>query len=173
MFRENASDSRTRYVCLQRLSRGVQRAKISQRSVTADQTGKRGVGWNQNSRPESNGHGQGRADSAARQKTRGANRIGAVCTAESHEIVPFVALLSQILCCSRLEHRQNRRALEIARCDPLEMRADAAQFSSHKRVDKAQPAAAPGEQRVLYFLMNGKRHLGAVCPDLTEINDSH
>ena len=53
------------------------------------------------------------------------------------------------------------------------MRADAAQFSSHKRVDKAQAAVEPSEQLVLYFVMNCERHLRAVCADLSEINDSH
>ena len=75
--------------------------------------------------------------------------------------------------CSRLEHRQNRRTLKIVRGDSFEVRADAAQFGSHKRIDKTQAPVEPGKQLVPDLVVNCKRDLRAVWPNLSEVNDSH
>ena len=75
--------------------------------------------------------------------------------------------------CSRLEHWQNRRTLKIACGDSFEVRADAAQFGSHKRIDKTQAPVEPGKQLVPDLVVNCKRDLRAVWPDLSEVNDSH
>ena len=114
-------------------------------------------------------------DSSARQKTRGANSIKARVQQKSHERADFVALRIKLLrsSCSRLEHRQNRRTLKIVRGDSFEMRADAAQFGSQKRIDKTQAAVEQGKQLVLDLVVNCKRNLRASWPNLSEVNDSH
>ena len=53
------------------------------------------------------------------------------------------------------------------------MRPDAAQLGIHKAVHKMQTAVEPGEKFVFDFVVDGERHLGAVRPDLSEINDAH
>ena len=52
------------------------------------------------------------------------------------------------------------------------MRADAAQLGSHKAIHKMQTPIQPGEKFVLNFVVDRKRDLGAVRPDLSEINDA-
>jgi hypothetical protein len=87
----------------------------------------------------------------------------------------FVALRIKLLCSSgsRLKHRHNRRTLKIACGDSFEVRADAAQFGSHKRIDKTRAPVEPGKQLVPDLVVNSKRDLRAVWPDLSEVNDSH
>ena len=53
------------------------------------------------------------------------------------------------------------------------MRADAAQLGSHKAVHKMQTAIQPGEKFIFDFVVDRERDLGAVWPDLSEINDAH
>ena len=50
---------------------------------------------------------------------------------------------------SRLEHGQNARMLEVAGCDPFEVRTNTAQFGRHKAVHKMQAPIQPGKQLVL------------------------
>src|SRR5207237_9699682 len=57
--------------------------------------------------------------------------------------------------------------------DPLEMREDTSQLGSHKAVHKMQTSIQPGEKFVFDFVVDGKRDLGAVRPNLCEINDAH
>jgi hypothetical protein len=87
----------------------------------------------------------------------------------------FVALRIKLLCSSgsRLEHWHNWRTLKIACGDSFEVRADAAQFGSHKRIDKTRAPVEPGKQLVPDLVVNCKRDLRAVWPDLREVNDSH
>ena len=53
------------------------------------------------------------------------------------------------------------------------MRADAAQLGCHKAVHKMQTAIQPGEKFIFDFVVDRERDLGAVRPDLSEINDAH
>lgn len=87
----------------------------------------------------------------------------------------FVALRIKLLCssCSRLEHWHNRRTLKTACGDSFEVRADAAQFGSHKRVDKTRAPVEPGKELVPDLVVSCERDLRAVWPDLSEVNDSH
>jgi len=47
--------------------------------------------------------------------------------------------------CSRLEHRQSRRILKVARRDSFEVCANATQFGSYKGIDKVQAPVEPGK----------------------------
>ena len=71
-----------------------------------------------------------------------------------------------------MEHRQSWCILKVARRDSFEVRANAAQFGSHKGIDKVQAPVEPGQQLVSDLVVNCKRDLRAVWPDLSEINDS-
>ena len=53
------------------------------------------------------------------------------------------------------------------------MRADAAQLGCHKAVHKMQTAIQPGEKFIFDFVVDRERDLGALRPDLSEINDAH
>src|SRR5438093_12243373 len=53
------------------------------------------------------------------------------------------------------------------------MRTDAAQLGSHKAVHKVQTAVQPCKELVFDFVMDRERDLGALRPDLSEINDAH
>jgi hypothetical protein len=53
------------------------------------------------------------------------------------------------------------------------MRADAAQLGVHKAVHKMKTAIQPSEKFVFDFVVDRERDLGAVRPDLSEINDAH
>src|SRR6266567_1141667 len=77
-----------------------------------------------------------------------------------------------LLGCGRVEHRHDARVFEIARRDAFEMRADAAQFGSHKTVHKMQAPIQPRKQLVLDLVVDRKRDLGAVWPNLSKINNT-
>ncbi len=53
------------------------------------------------------------------------------------------------------------------------MRADAAQLGCHKAVHKMQTPIQTGEKFIFDFVVDRERDLGAVRPDLSEINDAH
>ena len=74
---------------------------------------------------------------------------------------------------SRLEHRQNATVVEVTRSDAFKVRADTAQFGSHKTVHEVQAAIQPGEQLVLDVIVNRERDFSAVWPNLGEINNAH
>jgi hypothetical protein len=61
--------------------------------------------------------------------------------------------------------------LEVARCNPLEMRANAAQLCCHKAIEKMQPPIQPGKQRILDLIVDRECDLSAVRPNFSEIND--
>jgi len=72
-----------------------------------------------------------------------------------------------------LEYRQNSRVIQIAGRDTFEMRTDAAQFRSDEAVHEMQTPIEPGKQFILDLVMKRERDLGAVWPNLGEINDAH
>ena len=72
-----------------------------------------------------------------------------------------------------MEHGHDARVIQIAGRDPFEMRTDAAQFRSQEAVHKMQAPVEPGKQWVLDLVVNRKRDLRTVCPNLSEINDAH
>jgi hypothetical protein len=50
-------------------------------------------------------------------------------------------------------------------------RADTAQFGSRKSIEKTQAPVEPGKQLVPDLVVNRKRDLRAVWPNLSEVND--
>ena len=72
-----------------------------------------------------------------------------------------------------LKQRNDRHALNVGCSDAFEVRPDAAKFRIHKCVDEVQVAIEPREQAVFNAVMDRKCDLGAVRPDLGEINQAH
>ena len=63
--------------------------------------------------------------------------------------------------------------LKIARRNTLEVCANAAQFGRHKTINKMHAPIQASEQLVLYLIVDRKRDLRTIWPNLRKINDSH
>src|SRR5262245_26039185 len=73
----------------------------------------------------------------------------------------------------RLQYRHDGCAIQVTLPDAFEMRADTAQLRSHKAVHEMQTPVQPGEQFVFDVVMDRKRDLSALGPNLSEIDDAH
>src|SRR5436853_6495024 len=86
--------------------------------------------------------------------------------ARSRSPVLFDWTYLENLCgCRGLKQRYHRHPLNVGRSDTFEVRADAAKFGVHKRIDEVQVAIEPGEHSVLNAVMDRKCNLGAGRPD--------
>lgn len=72
----------------------------------------------------------------------------------------------------RFQHRHDWHALGVGGGDAFEVRPDAAQLRVNERVDEMQVSIEPGKQAVLDLVMDRDRDLGAVRPDLGEIDQA-
>ena len=76
-------------------------------------------------------------------------------------------------CCCSLEQRHHGQLLYVRSGDAFKVRANAAKLSVNESVDKAKSTIEPCEQAILDFVMDRESDLGAVWPNLGEIDQSN
>src|SRR5207237_9297287 len=113
-----------------------------------------------------------RANPSVVQDTHGSSQIKKKST--DPKARAFDCTYLKRLCRRRsLKPWNNRHTLNVGCSDPFKVRPNAAKFRIHKCVDEVQVAIEPREQAVLNVVMDRKCDLGAVRPDIGEINEAH
>src|SRR5436309_5879700 len=140
--------------------------------ATVNRARKRAVEQQEAYQPETGAGPKKRRYRPNRQDARSASQIKKKSTEPKPRAFDWT--YPESLCRRRsLKPWNNRHALNVGCSDAFEVRPDAAKFRIHKCVDEVQLAIEPREQAVFNVVMDRKCDLGAVRPDLGEINQTH